>query len=126
MGRFHPKAGHFLDLQSAGYYASSTTTTTTTTASSSLHSYSYSTSYITPLRLAPRDESTRISLQRQRIQENNHAKALVNASTIPGLKTSAGEYASVRRLHASRFGGDQAVPIQSVEDQTLCSAMNCV
>ncbi|KAI5362766.1 putative GNAT domain, acyl-CoA N-acyltransferase [Septoria linicola] len=101
MGRF--AKSHFLDVQLANGYSTSTTTTTTTTWQPHSHIYSASTSYITPLKLAPREETTRISLQRQRYQEQ-HAKTLVSASTIPGLKTSAAFFASLRtnlRLHAS-------------------------
>ncbi|EME78281.1 uncharacterized protein MYCFIDRAFT_216598 [Pseudocercospora fijiensis CIRAD86] len=63
-----------------------------------------SSDYITPLRLAPpREESTRVQLQKQRIYEYN-SKVLVDPSAIPGFKTSAAFFGSLRtnlRLHAS-------------------------
>ncbi|KAL9529354.1 hypothetical protein SMMN14_07119 [Sphaerulina musiva] len=102
MGRY-PKG--FLDLQLANNAGYSTTTTTTWQPPSHLYSTA-TTDYISPLKLAPREEITRvslISLQHQRYQEQ-HTKALVNRSTIPGFKTSAAFFASLRtnlRLHAS-------------------------
>lgn len=90
MGRY-PKG--FLDLQLANNAGYSTTTTTTWQPPSHLYSTA-TTDYISPLKLAPREEITRvslISLQHQRYQEQ-HTKALVNRSTIPGFKTSAGMY----------------------------------
>ncbi|KAM3424367.1 hypothetical protein BST61_g11095 [Cercospora zeina] len=106
MGRFQHSKAHFLDIHhaNAAYSSSSSTTTTTTTwQPPPSHIYSASTSYITPLRLAPREETTRISLQRQRYHEQ-HARTLVSTSSIPGLKTSAAFFASLRtnlRLHDS-------------------------
>jgi hypothetical protein len=43
---------------------------------------------ISPLRLTPREETTRVQLQRQRLKEQ-HRGAIVS-KTIPGFKTSAG------------------------------------
>ncbi|KAF2166107.1 hypothetical protein M409DRAFT_66978 [Zasmidium cellare ATCC 36951] len=110
MGRFQPKA-HFLDvhLANGGHHSTTLTTTTTTTTTTSAPIYS---SYfagaikpeITHLRLSPpREESTRVQLQKQRLKEQQHAKQLVS-TTIPGYKTSAAFFASLRtnlRLHAS-------------------------
>lgn len=99
MGRFQPKA-HFLDvsLANGGHHSTTYTTTTTTTTTTSAPIYS---SYfagaikpeITHLRLSPpREDSTRVQLQKQRLKEQqHHAKQLVS-TTIPGYKTSAGMY----------------------------------
>ncbi|KXT12079.1 hypothetical protein AC579_1858 [Pseudocercospora musae] len=95
MGRLHPKA-HFLDIQLANGYSSSTTTTTTY-----LHpSHAHATSYINPLRLAPREEFTRVQLQKQRIHEFN-SKVLVDPSAIPGFKTSAASLGAFSGASAS-------------------------
>lgn len=58
------------------------------------------TSSIEPLRLSlsvPRDDSTRIQLQRQRLRHQNnhhHVTAAFVSNSIPGLKTSAGMFLS--------------------------------
>ena len=110
MGRFQPKA-HFLDVHLAnGHHhhhhtsSSSTSTatstiTTTTTTSAPIYS-SYFAGAIKPqiphLRLSPpREEPTRVQLQKQRLSEQQHAKQLVS-TTIPGYKTSAGMYLHAR------------------------------
>ncbi|CAK3926631.1 hypothetical protein CB0940_07011 [Lecanosticta acicola] len=119
MGRLHPKA-HFLDLSLAHHTpsghsrglststtTSSTTTTTTTTVitatPASFFAGASRAAEVVPLRLAPREESTRVQLQKQRLRDQ-HAKQLVSTTTIPGFKTSAAFFASLRtnlRLHAS-------------------------
>ncbi|KAK5121821.1 hypothetical protein LTR85_004696 [Meristemomyces frigidus] len=66
---------------------------------------------IPPLRLTPRDDSTRIQLQRQVLKEQ-HASAIVS-KTIPGFKTSAAFFASLRtnlRLHASPPASPMSTP----------------
>lgn len=77
MGRHHlyPRS-HFLDIQLAngnGFVS---------------HSQQFPPA-ISPLRLTPRDDSTRVQLQKQVLKEQ-HATAIVS-KTIPGFKTSAGE-----------------------------------
>ncbi|UJO20720.1 uncharacterized protein CLAFUR5_10958 [Fulvia fulva] len=108
MGRLsHPKAS-FLDVHLAnGHSSTTTTTTTTTTIFETVENYfpPVFKSDITPLRLAPppREESTRVQLQRQRLREQHKRQHSVS-TTIPGIKTSAAFFASLRtnlRLHAS-------------------------
>ncbi|KAK4494291.1 hypothetical protein PRZ48_014589 [Zasmidium cellare] len=112
MGRFQPKA-HFLDvhLANGGHHSTTlttTTTTTTTTTSAPIYSSYFSGAIkpgITHLRLSPpREESTRVQLQKQRLKEQRHARQSSVGTTIPGYKTSAAFFASLRtnlRLHAS-------------------------
>ncbi|EME40989.1 hypothetical protein DOTSEDRAFT_74514 [Dothistroma septosporum NZE10] len=107
MGRLHPKA-HFLDVHLAnGHSSTAATTTTTTTTFETVGNFfpPVFRSDITPLHLAPpaREESTRVQLQRQRLREQ-HARQQSVSTTIPGIKTSAAFFASLRtnlRLHAS-------------------------
>ena len=64
---------------------------------------------ISPLRLTPRDESTRVQLQKQRLQEQQRAaSAALVSRNIPGFRTSAGRWESLalglrdRRGHTTR------------------------
>lgn len=77
MGRhyMHPHSRHFLDIQLAN-------------GNGHISPFQLEQPVIPPLRLTPRDDSTRVQLQRQRLKEQ-HATAIVS-KTIPGFKTSAG------------------------------------
>lgn len=95
MGRHFKTYSHSLiDVQLANGHSrssSSSTSTATTTALNSANYLPVTTSLLsstTPLRLAPRDEPTRVQLQKQRLREQ-HAKVPVSAA-IPGFKASAG------------------------------------
>lgn len=96
MGRHFKTYSHSLiDVQLANGHSrsSSSSTTAATTTLNSANYIPVTTSLLsstTPLRLAPRDEPTRVQLQKQRLREQ-HVKAPVSAA-IPGFKASAGEY----------------------------------
>lgn len=109
MGRLHPKS-HFLDVHLAnanshGRAISTSATTTTTTTTTTLISATPASYFagapkpknFVPLRLAPREENTRVQLQKQRLQ-GQHSKQLVSPPNIPGFKTSAGEFSFPRIL----------------------------
>ncbi|KAK5112604.1 hypothetical protein LTR62_003918 [Meristemomyces frigidus] len=75
------------------------------------HQQSVNGSAISPLRLTPRDDSTRVQLQRQRLKDQT--ASVIVSKTIPGLKTSAAFFASLRtnlRLHASPPASPMSTP----------------
>ncbi len=76
MGRLHPTR-HFLDIPLANGFVPY--------APSSRQNFSNA---VPPLYLNPREESTRVQLQKQRLEEQHHA--MVVSQKIPGFKTSAG------------------------------------
>ncbi|KAK5132425.1 hypothetical protein LTR08_009108 [Meristemomyces frigidus] len=95
----HSRASHFLDVQLAN---GSGLVPPCSSSSHSRTSSQYLPPAISPLRLPPVDDSTQVQLQRQRSREQ-HSTVLVS-KTIPGFKTSAAFFASLRtnlRLHAS-------------------------
>lgn len=128
MGRLHPKS-HFLDVHLAnanshGRAISTSTTTTTTTTTTTLISATPASYFAgapkpnyVPLRLAPREENTRVQLQKQRLQDQ-HSKQLVSPPNIPGFKTSAGEF-SLLESYAQECGA--STPDPSVAKQFICS-----
>lgn len=105
MGRLHPKA-HFLDLSSANGAFAGTTTTTTATLRPFATPASYFADPFRPgtqaLHCSLRDEPTRVQLQQERLRDY-YGTPLVSTSIpeIPGLKTSAGTYLHLSRMHAS-------------------------
>lgn len=92
MGRHFKTYSHSLiDVQLANGHSRNSSTSTATATVSSASYIPVTTSLLsstTPLRLAPKDEPTRIQLQKQRLREQ-HVRAPVSAA-IPGFKTSAG------------------------------------
>lgn len=94
MGRhFKTYSQSLIDVQLANGHSRSSSSSTTTATVNSANSLPVTTSLLsttTPLRLAVRDEPTRVQLQKQRLREQ-HVKAPVSAA-IPGFKASAGEY----------------------------------
>ncbi|KAM0715976.1 hypothetical protein Q7P37_008490 [Cladosporium fusiforme] len=67
---------------------------------------------ITPLRLTGREDATRARLQKQRIGEQHRGQIIVG-NRIPGFKTSAAFFASLRtnlRLHASPPSSPMSTP----------------
>ena len=84
----HSRGNYFLDVQVANGCG-----LVPPYSSSSAHSRTssqYLQPVISPLRLTPQDDTTRVQLQRQRLKEQ-HATILVTKN-IPGLKTSAGKF----------------------------------
>lgn len=85
MGRSHyPQNRHLLDVQ----IVTGNTHGCLSSSSQQQQQRPHPPAVIEPLRLTPRDETTRVQLQRQRLKEQ-HATAIVS-KTIPGYKTSAG------------------------------------
>ncbi|GAB7330958.1 hypothetical protein MBLNU13_g02470t1 [Cladosporium sp. NU13] len=68
---------------------------------------------ITTLRLTGREDYTRVQLQKQRVGEHHHYSASIVGDRIPGFKTSAAFFASLRtnlRLHASPPSSPMSTP----------------
>ncbi|KAK0311442.1 hypothetical protein LTR01_003438 [Friedmanniomyces endolithicus] len=86
-----------------GYYASHPSFTSASASQSPQQQHQQQPYQLPALRLTPREDSTIVQLQRQRLRDQ-YAVAGVVSKNIPGFKTSAAFFASLRtnlRLHAS-------------------------